>query len=334
MTTKQKSYYDILGVSKDATADEIKKAYHKLARQYHPDAGGDEEKFKEINAAYEVLSDPKKREQYDMVGEYSPFGAQGGRPGSPNGTWSYTTTGGIPTDFEDILKNFGGFGGGRGSGFGGSWSDMFSNVNAARGAGQGGYGQPAKGRDVQTTLEITFEEAFSGTQKRVKIRVPGTSETEEVLVKVPAGAVDGGKLRYKHKGEYGQDGAERGDLLVVTKIRPHPFYSRKGADVLMTLPVTISEAALGSKITVPTPDGTKIKLKIPAGTQNGKTFSISGKGAKKIKGNGNGDFKVTVEIAVPKNLTHAQKEALEQFDKATRESGQSVRPYIDSAAGK
>ena len=326
MAAKQRNYYDILGVSKDATSDEIKKAYRKLARKYHPDTGGDEEKFKEVNMAYEVLSDPKKREQYDTFGQYS--SSAGGAPGG----WSYTGTGQMPKEWEDILKNFGGFGGfgGNGGGFGGSWSDIFGGAAG----GQGYQTRPVKGRDLQTTLEVTFEEAFSGTQKKVKIKNPDSGETEEVLVKVPAGAVDGGKLRYKHKGGYGSEGAERGDLLVVTKIAAHPVFSRKNADVCMDLPISIPEAALGTKLTVPTPDGGKVKLTIPAGTQDGKTFVISGKGAPKVKGSGNGDFKVTVKLAVPADPSASEKKALEQLAAAYEEAGRDVRPHISGMVGK
>lgn len=322
MTTKQKDYYEILGVKRDATADEIKKAYRKLARKHHPDTGGDEETFKEINNAYEVLSDPEKREQYDTMGRYGATGGPGsGFAGSPyGGTWTYTTTGGsMPNGWEDIFSNFdfGGFGG-----FGA----------AAQGTGR----QPrqVKGRDLQTTLDITFDEAFSGCSKKVKFKNPDSGETEEILVKVPAGAVDGGKLRFKHKGGYGSEGAERGDLLVVTKILPHPVFARKGADVTMRLPISFAEAALGAKLTVPTPDGAKVKLTIPAGTQDGKTFVLSGKGAPKVKGSGNGDFKITVGIEVPKSLTSEQREALEKLKEADSAAGWSIRPGIDEMVGR
>ncbi len=318
MTTKQTSYYDILGVKRDATADEIKKAYRKLAQKFHPDAGGNEEKFKEINEAYEVLSDPDKRKQYDLVGSYQGSGGFDG--GTPGGTWTYTTTSGgsMPKEWEDLFKNFGGFGSAWSSGFGSNRTD--ANAYTQR---------PIKGRDLQTTLEITFDEAFSGTQKKVKIKNPDSGETEEVLVKVPAGAVDGGKLRYKNKGGYGAENAQRGDLLIITKILSDPVFSRSGADVHMDLPLTFAEAALGTQLTIPTPDRKKIKLKIPAGTQSGKTFVLSGKGAKKVKGTGNGDFKITVNIVVPTKLTSSQEEALKELMRADEQSGTNIRPFID-----
>ncbi len=333
-----KTYYEILGVGRDATTDEIKKAYRKLAREQHPDAGGDEEAFKQINVAYETLSDPDKRKEYDQFGQYAgSAGAGGYRGGYPGGgTYTYTTTGpGGQVNLEDILRGFGGFGG---------FGDMFRGAaSASAGASSGGCGGgcggggchsgPAKGRDVKTTLKVTFDEAFRGATKKIKLRNPDSGDVEEVTVKVPAGAVEGGKLRYKGKGGYSSDGGDRGDLLVVTSIEPHPVFSRKNADVLMTLPVRAWEAALGAKITVPTPAGEKIKLNIPAGTESGKTFVISGKGAPKVKGDGNGDFKVTVEVKVPENLTSEQREALEALKRADEKAGDRPRPEIDAQLG-
>lgn len=334
-----KTYYETLGVSRDATTDEIKKAYRKLARKYHPDAGGDEDTFKEINIAYETLSDPDKRKQYDQFGQYaSQAGAGGYRGGYPGGgTYTYTTTGG-QVNLEDILKGFGGFGG---------FADMFGGAAAAGAAGAAGAGprtagggcgggcgghgassKTSKGRDIKTTLNVTFDEAFSGTTKKVKLRNPDSGDIEEITVKVPAGAVDGGKLRYKGKGGYGPSG-QRGDLLIVTKIEPHPVFSRKNADVCMNLNVWAWEAALGTKVTIPTPSGEKIKLNVPAGTQSGKTFVLSGKGAPKVKGEGSGDFKVTVEISVPQKLTNEQRQALEALKQADEQVGTSARPEVD-----
>ena len=318
MASAQKSYYDVLGVGRDATQDEIKKAYRKLAKKYHPDAGGDEEKFKQINEAYGVLSDEDSRKKYDQFGpDFASYGSAEptGGYGYPGGT-TYTYAGGqVPPDLEDLLKNFGGFGGG--------WSDIF-------GGGAQQQTRPVKGRDIKTKLEVTFDEAFRGVKKKVKLRNPDSGETEEVLVNVPAGAVEGGKLRYKGKGGYGSKGAERGDLLVETTIAKHPVFSRKGSNVLMDLPVSVSEAALGAKVMVPTPDGGKIKLNIPAGTQSGKTFTVRGKGAPKVKGSGNGDLKIKVQIVVPNNPSEEQKKALQALAEADAKSGVSIRPNVDA----
>jgi len=354
------NYYDILGVKKDATADDIKKAFRRLARKHHPDAGGDEEKFKEINGAYEVLSDTEKRAEYDQYGQYfggqPPQGAGGRHPGA--GRPGAGAAGGFRV--EDL-------------------GDIFGSV--FRGGGYGGPQgpQPRRGRDVQVDLDLSFEAAFKGTSAKVEIEraetcsackgsgaKPGTSPTtcptcggagtvsqgqgmfgfsracpqcdgrgsviespcpacrgkgqvvrqKPVTVNVPAGATDKGRLRFKGKGESGIDGGPAGDLYVVSRIKPHPVFARDGADVTMDLPVTIAEAALGSQITIPAPDGGKLKLTVPPGTQPGKVFRFKGKGAAKLKGGGSGDLRVKTKVVVPEELTQEQRELLERFAEA------------------
>lgn len=353
------NYYDILGVKKDASADDIKKAFRRLARKHHPDAGGSEEKFKEINEAYEILSDSEKRAQYDQYGQY--FGGQmpPSGPGGPGAGWpGGPGAGGVHVDVGDLGDIFGSVFGG-GGGFG-----------AQRGP------QPRRGRDVEVALDLTFDSALKGSSAKVEIEraeqcatckgtgaKPGTSKVtcstcsgsgsvsqgqgmfgfsrpcprcegsgtvieqpcaacrgagkvvrrKPVTVNVPAGATDGGRLRFKGKGESGVNGGPAGDLYVVTRIQPHPYFGRDGADVTMELPVTIAEAALGAQITIPTPDGTKLKLKVPAGTQSGKVFRFKGKGAPKLKGSGTGDLRVKAKVVVPEELTAEQTELLEQF---------------------
>jgi molecular chaperone DnaJ len=370
--TASANYYDVLGVKKDASSDEIKKAFRKLARKHHPDAGGDEEKFKEINEAYEVLSDKEKRGQYDQYGQYF--------------------AGGVPPGYGAGGAGAGGFGGPGGAQYQnvnlgdlGDLGDIFGSVfGGGGGRGRGGrrQPQPQRGRDVQLDLDLTFEQAFVGTSTQVDVEnieacgtcggsgaKPGTSPTtcpacggtgatsegqgmfgfsrecarcggkgsvieqpcsacrgqgkvrrrKPVTVNVPAGATDGGKLRFKLKGEPGINGGPNGDLYVVTRIRKHPFYTRDGADVIVELPVSIAEAALGLDVRVPAPDGSKVKLKIPAGTQSDKVFRIRGKGAPHLKGNGSGDLKVKAHVVVPKELTEAQRGALESFAAETHE---------------
>ena len=304
-------YYQILGVPRTATAAEIKKAFRKLARTHHPDAGGDEAKFKEINEAYEVLSDDKKRELYDQ------YGTANENQIPPQG-W------GGAVDFGDI---FGGAGGG--AGFGG-WADILESIRHGEGAfggnwdfGQGRTPRPQKGQDMNVTLNITFDEAFNGAEKRVTVRVPGRQESETLTVKIPAGAVDGGRMRFKGKGALGANGGEDGDLLIVTKIDEGGLYRRKGADVLMDVPVSFAEAALGAKVTVPTPDGKKVRVTIPAGTQDDTVLTVRGKGAPKVKGEGSGDLKITVKVKVPTQLSDAQTEALKAFMEASDESVRS-----------
>lgn len=357
--TPAANYYDILGVKKDATPDQIKKAFRKLARKHHPDVGGDEEKFKEINSAYETLSDTEKRAQYDQYGQYfggnSPAGRAGPQRG-PGGGYQSVNMG----DMGDLGDLFGSvFGGGMGGGRG----------RGARRAQK----QPARGGDLQLDLDLSFEAAFAGTSTQIEVdrdescsackgsgAKPGTSPVTcttcagsghvsegqgmfgfsrecprcggsgsviespcatcrgtgavkkrvPVGVNVPAGATDGGKLRFKGKGASGSNGGPAGDLYVVTRIKPHPYFVREGADVLLELPVSYSEVALGAQITVPTPDGSKVKIKVPPGTKDGAMFRIKGKGAPRLKGAGSGDLKVKVRIDVPKQLTETQREAL------------------------
>lgn len=305
-------YYKTLGVPRTASTDEIKKAFRKLARKYHPDAGGSEAKFKEINEAYEVLSDDKKRKLYDQYGTAN-------ENQIPRG-W-----GGGAVNMDDI------FGGGAGAGGFGSWADILESIRRGEGAfgtnwdfnggGAGGFSsrqpRPRKGQDMNVTLNVTFEEAFAGTEKRVTVRVPGRTDSETLTVKVPAGAVDGGRLRFRGKGAPGENGGAAGDLLITTRIQDHPYFKRSGADVLIDVPVSVAEAALGASVIVPAPDGTKVRVKIPAGTQDETVMSVRGKGAPKVKGSGNGDLKITVRVQVPKTMNDAQRKAMEAFLQAS-----------------
>ncbi len=377
-------YYKTLGVPRTASADEIKKAFRKLARKHHPDAGGDEAKFKEINEAYEVLSDDKKRELYDQYGTANENEIPRGWGGGGN------------VSVEDI---FGGSGYGGGSGFSGGWADIFDSIRHGEGAfgtdwDFGGFGgqpmprkgqdmnvtlevtfdeafkgqpMPRKGQDMNVTLEVTFDEAFKGTEKRVTVRIPGKPEADTLTVKVPAGAVDGGRLRFKGKGGLGEEGGEAGDLLITTKIGEHPYYSRDKANVIVDVPVTVAEAALGASVlgeeggeagdllittkigehpyysrdkanvivdvpvtvaeaalgasvVVPAPDGTKVRVKVPAGTQDGTMLNVKGKGAPDLKKKGSvGDLKIRVDVKVPVDMNEDQKKAMEDFLAATKE---------------
>lgn len=329
-----KNYYDVLGVKKSASPDEIKKAFRKLAAKYHPDAGGDEEKFKEINEAYEVLSDPEKKKQYDRFGTVGNFGQQpqggwagGAWPGGAGRTYTYTSTGGNGSgfggfDFGDIGDIFNNIRNGDGA-FGSDWD---FNVNRER-----------VGHDLQAQITLSFEEAFSGATKKVSVRIPSTGETESVTVKVPAGAVDGGKLRFRGRGEYGQNGGSRGDLLIITKIKEHPLYARDKADVLMDLPVSLDEALLGTSVVIPTPDGSLVKMRVPAGTRDGKVLRVRGKGAKKLKGSGTGDLKVKVKVEFPSKLNAAQRKAIEDFRAASPDTGglrKNIEAQIERAKAK
>lgn len=300
--TSNTSYYDVLGVKKDATQDDIKKAFRKLARTYHPDAGGDEKKFKEISEAYEVLSDSKKRKEYD---QFLLLGSMGGNA-SRYGDY---TSGGF--NWADVINQAGGFGNMGNMGNVGGMGD-FGNVDFASFMNGVSHKRPQKGSDLTLSLVISFDEAFTGTSRQVSFRIPSTSEKQSLKVDVPAGAVDGGKLRYRGRGEYGLRGGTRGDLIITTKVKPDPVFSRDGADVLMELPISIYDAALGCVVDVPTPEHKTVSIKIPAGTQDGKKFRLKNLGAPNVKRKGSrGALYVTVCVKIPTRLRDDERKALE-----------------------
>ena len=360
-----KDYYQVLGVAKNASQTEIKKAYRKLAQKHHPDANaGDksaEERFKDISAAYDVVGDEEKRKQYDQVRDMaaSGFGAGGfpggGRPG-PGGR----------VRFEDV-------------GFGdvGDLGDLFSVFTGGRGRGQR---PPARGADLETEVRVSFDDAMRGTTVPVRIQgpapcptcggsgaEPGTTPvtcpqcgglgsvsvnqglfqmsqtcprcrgagrivehpcptcrgsgsvrtTRNFQVKVPTGVKDGARIRLSRRGEAGPPGGAAGDLYVVVHVSSHKLFGRKGSDLTLTLPITFAEAALGANVEVPTLNG-PVTLKIPSGTQPGRTFRVRGKGAPK-KG-GQGDLLVTVNVEVPQRLSRDEKHLLKQLKEMDRES--------------
>ncbi len=315
-----KNYYDVLGVKRDATQDEIKKAFRKLAAKYHPDAGGDEKKFAEVSEAYTTLSDEKKRKEYDQLLLFGGIpGADFGGSGRGRG-YSYTTT--VGGDWQDIFDNIRN-GDGAFSGF--DFSQIFNGAGGGRATGN----RPSKGGDLTLTINVSAEEAFAGTQRKVTFTVPSTGEKQTLTVKVPAGAVDGGKLRYRGRGEFGVNGGERGDLVITTKVAEHPVFKRDGADVRMELPISMWEAALGAEVEVPTPDGTTCRLKVPAGTQDGKTFRFRDLGAPNVKRKGvRGALFVTVRVKVPTRLTADERKLLETLrDGDTRNYREDVENH-------
>ncbi|MCH3949032.1 MAG: DnaJ domain-containing protein [Olsenella sp.] len=300
MANGKKTYYDILGVKRDATQDEIRKAFRKLAAKYHPDAGGDEKKFKEISEAYTTLSDEKKRKEYDQLLMFGGIpGADFGGSGGPRRTYTYTNMGGNG-DWSDIFNGMGG------DGFGGfDFSSIFGG--AARQQAQ----RPAKGGDLTMRIDVTFDEALNGATRKVSYRVPSTGEEQTLTVKIPAGAVDGGKLRYRGRGEYGANGGQRGDLVITTHVEEHPLFKRDGADIRMELPISMYEAALGSTVDIPTPNGTEVRLKVPAGTQDGKCFRFRDLGVPNVKRKGTrGALYVTIRVKVPTSLTKKERDSL------------------------
>ena len=329
-------YYKMLGVARDATPEQIKKAYRKLAREYHPDAGGDDEKFKDVNEAYEVLSDEKKRKLYDQYGTANEnqipgagFGGFGGVGDAFSGFGSWAEI------LDSIRKGEGAFGtnwdfgqGGRSAG--GNAYSGFSGFGGFGGFGggaqqQGGCGggcgggscAPEKGKDITVTLKISFDEAFSGVEKKVTLRTSVSQEKQTMVVKVPAGVTDGKRLRYRGKGMPGPGG--NGDLLVTLAIQPHPYFERDGADVVVNTPISPAEAALGASIVVPTPGGAKVRVRVPAGSQSGQELLVKGKGAPRMKGDGSGDLRIHLIITLPEKLNDEQRKAMEDYLEATKE---------------
>jgi molecular chaperone DnaJ len=350
------SPYETLGVAKNASEDEIREAYRTLARRYHPDANpgdnGAEEKFKDVQAAYDLLKDPEKRKQYDTFGAGRPGGFH---DGSGNVRFE-------EFDLGNLGDLFGGmFGGGRRAGA------------TAR--------QPLRGDDLEARVRISFDDSLQGVQVRVPVETetvcsvcsgtgaePGTSPvvcpqcagrgvvsdaqglfafsqpcprcqgngtivekpcrtcrgsgrertTKRYSVKVPAGAKTGTRVRLKGKGEAGRNGGPPGDLFVVVDVEPSPLYERRGSDLVLEVPVTYAEAALGASVEIPTPDG-PVSLKVPAGTESGKLLRVKGRGAPHLKSHGRGDLLARVKVTVPKKLSKAEKEALEGYQKVSRE---------------
>lgn len=351
-----KSLYDTLGVPRTASQEEIKKAYRRLARRYHPDANpGDkaaEERFKEVQHAYDVLSDEEKRRAYDR------FGSEDGRPGAG------PTVNLGDFDLGDLGDLFGG---------------LFGGLGGTRRAGRAGRRQPVRGNDVEAQVHLSFEDSLRGAEAKVPVELtvacsecggtgaqPGTApvicpecngrgvkaESQGLFalsqpcprcrgngtviekpcrtchgsgrqrrirtytVKIKPGVRDGTRIRLKGKGEAGTAGGPAGDLIVVTRVDRSPIYERRGDDLVVLVPVSFPTAALGGSVQVPTPDGT-VSLKIPAGSEDGKLLRIKGRGAPKLNGSGRGDVLARVRIQVPKRLGKRERELLEELQKVS-----------------
>ena len=309
-------YYEALGISRNASVDDIKKAYRKLARKYHPDMNpGDaaaEEKFKEISEAYEVLTDPEKKKMYDQFG-HAAFGqGQGGFSGErgPGGArWHWSGSGNPGGDFEGFD-----FGSSFGEGFG-SFSDIFSELFGASGGGRRTYtrtSRPGRGENLQYSMQVDFMDAIRGKSATISVNTGQGHET--LTVTIPAGVNDGSRVRLKGKGGRGTGGGPPGDLFIITQIAPHSFFRREGDNILIDIPISITEAALGAQVTIPTVDG-PTRLTIPPGTQGGQKLRLKGKGAPHLKGGGRGDMFAVVKIAVPKNIPEDGKKLLKEFGK-------------------
>jgi molecular chaperone DnaJ len=349
-----KDLYGALGVPKGASADEIKKAYRKLARQYHPDRNpGDEsaeERFKEVQHAYDVLSDPEKRKAYDR------FGSADGRRGFDPSGGTY--------DFGDFDL--------------GDLGDLFGGLFGRGAGGRQQRVQPQRGADLEVPVNLSFDDSLKGIETKIPVDVetacsdcggsgakPGTSpkicpecrgrgvvsesqglfalshpcprcrgngtviedpcprchgsgrerRTKRYSVKIPAGVKDGTRIRLKGKGEAGMNGGPAGDLFVVTRVAPSPIYERRGADLVVDVPLSPADAALGTEVDVPTPDG-PVSMKVPAGSEHGKLLKIKGRGAPKLKG-GKGDVLARLKLDVPKKLSKKQRELYEELRRVT-----------------
>lgn len=297
------NYYEVLGVPKTASENDIKKAFRKLAMQYHPDRNqGDkkaEEKFKEVNEAYAVLSDTKKRKEYDMFGDRQ-FHQQYSQEDIFRGT-----------DFSSIFREFG-FGGDAGDIF----STIFGGAGGRRGGFQGGrgFGGPQKGQDVEYPLELGFMEAYKGGERPINFRLSDGTE-RSFTMRIPAGVTDGTRLRVAGKGAPSPTGGPAGDLHVVVSVGPHPDFKLVGDDLETKVTLKVSEAFLGTSKEVPTPEGFK-KIKIPAGVTAGTKIRLKGLGFPK-RGGGHGDLYAVVEFApAPKKLSKEQLKAVESLANA------------------
>lgn len=374
---EEHDYYDLLGISKDASDSDIKRAYRKMSKKYHPDINkepGAEAKFKEINEAYETLSDGQKRAAYDQYGKAGVNGAGAGGFGEGFGGGDFSGFG----DFGDIFSQF--FGGG----------GQANRANA-----------PRQGADLQYRMDLEFNDAIFGTETTIKYHRQGVCETchgngaapgsspvtcgkchgsgvieveqpsplgrirtrvtcdrcegrgktvdkpcptchgvghhdqsHEVKIKVPAGVENGNQMRLNNQGEAGENGGPYGDLFIVFRVKPSDKFTRDGATIYSTLPLSFAQAALGAELDVETVHGHET-LKVPSGTQTGTEFKLKGKGAPFLRGNGNGDQIVTVKVITPKKLNDKQREALHEFAKA---SGEQIKmqngSFFDRLRGK
>ena len=340
MATAYKDYYQTLGVDKSATQKDIKSAFRNLARKYHPDVNHDpaaEPRFKEVNEANEVLSDPEKRKKYDQLGPeweaYERAAAAGGMPFGDFGQGAYRGRGGGPRveyrsmsrkEMEDLFGEADPF------------SDFFYSVfgNGASGvasAGRGGFASTrsrgrvatSRGEDVQGETSISLEEAYSGTSRTIEMETPGGRR--KVEVKIPAGIKDGARVRAAGQGTSGRGGGKSGDLYIRVKIRNHPRFTRVGDDVTIAVEVPLDVALLGGEVEVPTLKGTRVSLKVPPETQNRSRHRLRGLGMPRQRGTGNGDLLAEVDVRLPLPMSPEQRKWAEAYPGRQRKSGRASK---------
>lgn len=304
--------YQVLGVGRDATKEAIQKAYRKLARKYHPDMNpsdkGAQEKFKRVQEAYDVLSDPDKREAYNRYGaDFEKIRNGGWQPGA--GGASFEGFEGL--DLEQIF-------GGRGGGFEGGFADFFEQL-AGRGgrggspfSGAGGRGRraPQRGSNVRHELTLPMKLAVTGGKTEFYLQRP--SGPEKISVTIPPGVEDGDKIRLREKGHPSHTGGPPGDLILILRLTPDPYFRRSGRNLELTLPVTVAEAALGAKIDVPTPAGT-VRLSIPAGSSSGRRLRLKGQGVKQKDATA-GDLVVELQVRLPREIDETSQQLIRDFD--------------------
>ena len=321
MPVQYKDYYEILGVPRSAGDAEIKKSFRKLAREYHPDVAKDkkraEEKFKEINEAYEVLSDPAKRKKYDELGANWKSGADFRPPPGWEGFSGGQAFRGRGTGGQEFEFHFGGTG----------FSDFFEQLFGSRMRG-GGFGSRGgfaedeelaeRGRDIEGDIMVTLEEAMHGSVRSVNVRRPAgrSVKTETYQVRIPPGVTEGQKLRVAGRGEAGSSGGEAGDLYLRVRLAKHPDFEVQDHDLIYEAEIAPWEAVLGAEISVPTLDG-RVNIKIPAGTQSGQKLRVRGRGLP-TRGGLRGDLMVVTQIAVPAKISEAERKLWEQLARESR----------------
>ncbi len=356
MATDFKDYYKVLGLEKNASSQDVKKAFRKLARQYHPDVNSNGEataKFKEINEANEVLGNPEKRKKYDEYGEQykeyeqwkkaggeatgvpfntyrrGPAAPAGGGYGASQGGRTYTNNSASPEDLHDIFGEESPF------------SDFFySMFQQDRGGGGGanrqshqGTTRPYKGRDLEYAVEISLEEAFNGAKRLVSLSGGPEKPERRLEISIPAGVDNNSRVRLAGLGEPGRNGGPAGDLYLVVSVLENNLFERKGADVITKVPVPLTTAILGGEVMVPTLKGTRLSLKIPAGTQNGNTNRLKGQGfPTTVGGTERGNLLAVVNVVLPTNLTPEEREAFEKFARLRAASEATANDYQKGGA--